>query len=199
MTGRVRRWWPVVAAVVVLAGGASVAFAAASGGFSPRGTAPDAACAAPALPGTVVDVALTDMGAMMRRSDAYGPGAMMGSGGYGHGPAGTMRVLLSSATEPAGTVSFRVANTGRLVHELVVLPLAAGASAGERSIGADDRVSEKGSLGEASATCGEGAGDGIEPGAVSWVTLHLAAGNYELICNIPGHYAAGMEAELHVS
>jgi hypothetical protein len=33
---------------------------------------------------------------------------------------------------------------------------------------------------------------------LSWVTLHLAPGRYELICNLPGHYAAGMFAELDV-
>ncbi len=42
------------------------------------------------------------------------------------------------------------------------------------------------------------AGDGIAPGAASWVTLHLDAGRYELICNLPGHYAAGMFTELDV-
>ena len=48
-------------------------------------------------------------------------------------------------------------------------------------------------VGGASAnTCGAGAGDGIEPGAMSWVTLHLAPGRYELVCNLPGHYEAGM-------
>ncbi len=59
-------------------------------------------------------------------------------------------------------------------------------------------MSEAGSLGEASRSCGEGAGDGIAPGAASWVTLHLAAGRYELICNLPGHYAMGMFTELDV-
>lgn len=203
MIGRWLRWWPAAVAVVVLAGGSGVAVAAASGAFSSRPAVPSppGRCSAPALPGTVVDVELTDMGGMM--GGGYGNGSTRGSGntmhgGYGYGPGGTMRVLLSRATVPAGTVSFRVANTGSLVHELVVLPLAPGASAGERPVGSDDRVSEAGSLGEASTTCGRGAGDGIDPGAISWVTLHLRPGNYELVCNLPGHYAAGMHAELRV-
>ena len=41
--------------------------------------------------------------------------------------------------------------------------------------------------------------DGIAPGAAGWVTLHLDPGRYELICNLPGHYAAGMYAELDVT
>ena len=201
MNRRWLRWWPAAVAVVVLAGGSSVAVAAVSGAFSSRTAAPNGQCSAPALPGTVVDVELTDMGGMMRGGHGDGSGGMMwgGYGGNAYGPGGPMRILLSGDAAPAGSVSFRVVNTGRLVHEMVVLPLARGASAGERTVGANDRVSERGALGEASNTCGSGAGDGVDPGAISWVTLHLPAGDYELVCNIPGHYAAGMYAELHVS
>lgn len=140
-------------------------------------------CGAPALPGQTVHVILSDMGGAM------GPG-MMGS-------RGMLSVSASPSVVAAGDVSFRVWNAGRMVHELVVLPLSPG-GAGTRSIGSDDRVSEVGSLGEASRSCGEGTGDGIAPGAASWVTLHLAAGRYELICNLPGHYGMGMFTELNV-
>lgn len=57
-------------------------------------------------------------------------------------------------------------------------------------------MSETGSLGEASRTCGEGTGDGIVPGAAGWVNLRLDPGRYELICNLPGHYAMGMFTQL---
>lgn len=73
------------------------------------------------------------------------------------------------------------------------------ASVGELPVGADGRVSEDGSLGEASTTCGRGACDGIDPGAMSWITLHLGKANYERVCNQTGHYAAGMDAELRVT
>lgn len=84
-----------------------------------------------------------------------------------------------------------------MVHELVILPLPPG-GVGSRAVGSDGRVSETGSLGEASRTCGEGTGDGIALGAASWVTLHLEPGRYELICNLPGHYSMGMFTELEV-
>jgi uncharacterized cupredoxin-like copper-binding protein len=45
----------------------------------------------------------------------------------------------------------------------------------------------------------QGAGGGIAPGGVGWVALTLAPGRYELLCNIPGHYAAGAYTELDVS
>ena len=62
----------------------------------------------------------------------------------------------------------------------------------------DGTVSETGSLGEASATCGAGHGDGIAPGAVSRLTVTLRPGRYELACNLPGHYATGMHTGLEV-
>jgi uncharacterized cupredoxin-like copper-binding protein len=60
-------------------------------------------------------------------------------------------------------------------------------------------VSEAGSLGEASRTCGAGAGEGIASGAAGWTTVTLRPGRYELLGNVPGHYAAGMYAELDVT
>jgi uncharacterized cupredoxin-like copper-binding protein len=118
-------------------------------------------------------------------------GGMMGGGRM-------MSVAAGPSSIAAGEVSFRVLNAGMTVHELVVLPLPPG-GAGTRAVGADGRVSEAGSLGEASRSCGEGAGEGIAPGAASWMTLDLAAGRYELICNLPGHYAMGMFTELDVT
>ena len=134
----------------------------------------------PALPGTTVQVTALDMGAMMG------------------GRAG-MRLVVDRTTVPAGTVSLVLSNAGFRTHELVVLPLADGQQAGARPVGPDRKVDETGSLGEASQTGGSGAGEGIQPGTAGWTTLDLPAGRYELICNLPGHYAAGMYAEITVS
>lgn len=166
-------------------------------------------CAAPALPGTVVDVTLTDMHAMM------GPGwsGQRGPAQYGYqgrgmgmmGMMGMMRILINPATVPPGQVSFRVTNAGALNHELVVLPLAKGHYLGQRTVGPDGKVDEAGSLGEASRTCAADRGEdnpssaGIAPGASGWTTVTLTPGRYELICNITGHYWTGMYAELDVS
>lgn len=174
----------VGAAALVLAVASTVAFAAASGAFRSGWAAPNGQCSAPALTSTVVDVELANMGGSM----------MMNGGPVG----GTMRVLASPQDVPAGAVSLRVANVGSLVHELVVLPLANGQQVGARTVGNDGRVDEAGSVGEASQTCGAGAGDGIDPEAIGWVTLNLQPGHYELICNLPYHYAAGMYTELRV-
>ena len=171
--------------VLLFAAASTVALAATNGAFRSSASAPNGQCSAPALPGTVVNVELANMGGS----------SMMGGGMMG----GTMRVLVDRHDVSSGTVSFRVANVGSLVHELVVLPLGNGNQVGARVVGSDGKVSEDGSLGEASATCGAGAGDGINPGALGWVTITLPPGNYELICNLPNHYASGMYAELHVN
>ncbi len=198
-------------AAVVLAAGSTVGLAAGSGAFggqaatgtrAPTGPAASGTrCAAPALAGAVVDVTLTDMGGGMMGGRS-GPGSMMGGqtmGGSGRIGMGVARVLVSQGAVSAGTVSLRVRNQGAATHELVVLPLPAGQPAGARAVGTDGQVDETGSLGEASRSCGAGEGDGIAAGTMGWVTLTLQSGRYELVCNLPGHYQAGMHAELDVN
>ncbi|MDQ2748673.1 MAG: hypothetical protein M3Y44_03955 [Actinomycetota bacterium] len=202
---RPRRWdvLPVGAAVLVMAATSTVAIAASSGAFADhRGSnASSQSCAVPALAGSPVSVALVDMRAMM--SDTVTSGGMMGGGGplisqhnwtrFRHG---MMHVTVAPKSVSSGTASLRVHNTGYLTHELVVLPLASGQAAGSRVPGSDGRVAEDGSLGEASASCASGTGRGITAGSTGWVTLNLPAGRYEILCNLPGHYAAGMYTEL---
>ena len=74
-----------------------------------------------------------------------------------------------------------------------------GFLAGTRPIAGDAKVDETDSLGEASKNNGEGAGEGIVPGASGWMTITLAPGHYELVCNLAGHYRSGMFAELTVT
>lgn len=173
----------VGAAVTVLLTGGSLLGIALTAPGGPMPEPVTTACAVPRLVGTIVNVRLADMGA--------GIGAPMMGGGR-------MRIATDRSVVPAGTVSFAVANRGTVLHELVILPLPSGQAAGTRAGGPDSRVSEVGSLGEASANCAAGAGEGILPGGESWVTVTLPAGRYELICNYPGHYAAGMYAVLTV-
>ena len=146
-------------------------------------------CSAPSLPGTTVRVTETDMGAGMRGRPMMGRPMV----------SRDMRLALDRASVPRGQVSFAVTNLGSVPHELLVLALPAGQALGGRPVAADGTADETGSLGEASASCAAGTGGGIAPGAASWVTLDLPAGRYELLCNLPGHYLAGMSAELTVT
>jgi uncharacterized cupredoxin-like copper-binding protein len=179
-----------VAVAVGAFGGLSSGPVGIRGGVGPggQGFVSGSPRAAPKLPGTVVNVSLTDMG-----------GSMMGGQGNTMMGAGAMGLSADQATMPHGTVSFLVTNNGSIVHEMVVLPLAGSQTAGARSVGGDGKVDEAGSLGEASKSGGAGAGDGIAPGASGWVTATLAPGHYELVCNVPGHYSAGMYTQLDVT
>ena len=136
-------------------------------------------CAAPPLPGSTVYAMVGDMG-MTRMMSGIAP-----LGGH-------MMLRVIPTRVPAGQVSFVVGNMGWRTHEMVVLPLAPGQAAGQRTPGRDGRVDETESLGEASASCAAGSGEGIEPGSVGWVTLTLPPGRYELMCNLRNHYANGM-------
>ena len=148
--------------------------------YSSRG-----ACTPPAsLSGPIVKVAFRDMGM----------GQMMG-GRFG----GPMRLLVDRTTLAAGRMSIVATNLGWSTHELVVLPLANGQSAGQRITGADGRIDEAGSLAEASNNCGAGVGEGVKPGSVTWTTVTLTPGRYEFVCNLPNHYANGMHQEVLVT
>ena len=144
-------------------------------------------CSAPAeLPGAAVTVMLGDMG----MSQIVGGTAPLRA---------PMLLRVVPAEVPAGQISLVVWNMGWRTHELVILPLAAGAAAGERVPGADGKVDEAGSLGEVSNNCAEGVGDGVPAGALGWITVTLTPGRYELVCNLENHYANGMYTELDVS
>jgi uncharacterized cupredoxin-like copper-binding protein len=126
-------------------------------------------------------------------SNRGGP-MMMSAGGMG-----MMSITAQPGVVAAGRVSFVATNTGSVTHELVVLPLGPGTDVGQRAVGTDNKVDESTSLGEASNNCGAGAGEGISPQSTGWVTLDLPAGRYELVCNIAGHYQAGMSTLLTVA
>src|ERR1019366_5860298 len=138
------------------------------------------------LPGEIVNVDLSDMG--MTR--------MMG----GTAPVGAhMRLIASPSKISSGVISFVVKNFGWRTHELVILPLATNQPSGSRGHRSDGKVSESGSVGEASNNCGVGVGDGVKSGSATWTTVTLKPGRYELVCNLPNHYSDGMYQELDVN
>ncbi|PVU81538.1 hypothetical protein DDP54_15955 (plasmid) [Cellulomonas sp. WB94] len=217
MATTVRRGWLIAALTVAVAVllGSVLAASAWAGAFGPGAAATTrtrlgaagsgflsgTSQAVPDLPGAVVNVSLTSMGGPMMGGPTMG-GPMMGGpmmGGRNHMGGGVMRLSVDRITVPAGSVSFVATNFGNIEHELVILPLGDNQRAGTRPIGADSKIDEEASLGEASASGAAGAGDGIRPGSSGWVTLTLAPGRYELVCNLPGHYGAGMSTELTVS
>ncbi len=121
--------------------------------------------------------------------------------GEGTGPMhpGAMGLKADRASVPAGSVTFRITNAGAVIHEMVILPLAASSAVGTRPFDAEAKIDEEGNLGEASKSGGEGSGEGIEPGATGRITVTLPPGEYELVCNLAGHYVSGMYSKLTVT
>ena len=94
-------------------------------------------------------------------------------------------IKVNRSSAPAGKVTFSIVNKGKLPHEFVVLRTAKQADA----LGKGRRISEDGSVGEI--------GD-IAPGATKKGTFDLKPGHYALVCNIAGHYTAGMSTDFTV-
>lgn len=95
----------------------------------------------------------------------------------------SVRPTVSQAA--AGKVTFDVQNAGRVTHEFVVLRTSKPAA----DLLSGNRADESGNVGET--------GD-LKPGQAKSITLRLAAGHYALICNLPGHYAAGQHTDFTV-
>jgi uncharacterized cupredoxin-like copper-binding protein len=182
MTPARARFLTVLGAVGFLTLATIAAIAVAQGDLGSGQRLAIANCGPTNVHGTVVHVTLSDRG-----------GAMMGGGN-------SMMVSLNAAPNSvsAGTVTFAATNIGALNHELLILP-APSDGVGTRAVGNDGKIDESASLGEASTSCGNGPGQGISPGTTSWVTIHLTPGNYELLCDVPWHYANGMFASFRVN
>jgi uncharacterized cupredoxin-like copper-binding protein len=97
------------------------------------------------------------------------------------------KVAVDRGTAPSGLVTFNITNAGPSVHELLVLktdwPLG--------KIPMDP--SEPGKVYEDShGVIHEGEIGDMVNGAQAQLQLDLKPGKYQLVCNIPGHYQAGM-------
>lgn len=98
-------------------------------------------------------------------------------------------ITASTKTVSAGTTTFSVTNKGTITHEVNILRVASPTTALPKGKTAG-QVREKGKV---------GAVEGLRSGKRGTVTVNLDPGTYQLFCNIPGHYAAGMRTILKVS
>ncbi len=93
------------------------------------------------------------------------------------------------ATAKAGSVTINAENIGKMTHELVLaksnldpakLPTASDGSVDEEALDTVDEAAD------------------VPPGETGSFTADLQPGSYVMICNLPGHYAAGMYGSLTV-
>ncbi|MCB1501406.1 MAG: hypothetical protein KDK07_16745 [Bauldia sp.] len=135
---------------------------------------------APAWAATTIDVTIWDKGADAEMATAMGYGA----GEVDHAKL-SMGLKLSHDSAPAGDVTFKVTNSSKdTVHEMLVLPISTPGQA-PTYVENESRIDE-----EAAGHLGEVAE--LDPGQSGALTLDLEPGEYLLVCNIPGHYMAGM-------
>ena len=93
-------------------------------------------------------------------------------------------VTMDEASAPAGDLTFRIRNSGTIDHEFVVVKtdIPAGEIPVQGGLFAEDQE-------------GIDVIDEIPPfaaGRTEELAITLDAGQYQLVCNLPGHYQAGM-------
>jgi uncharacterized cupredoxin-like copper-binding protein len=128
------------------------------------------------------------MGYGMMGQGMMGPGMMMGQGMMG----GMMSIRLDKATVKAGAVTFDVMNWSRSVlHEVLIVAVDNQAAPlpydYPQARVPEDQVKVLGEAGD------------LQPNMSKTFEVTLTPGSYLLICNLPGHYAAGMAVPLSVT
>lgn len=97
----------------------------------------------------------------------------------------TMGIKATPGMTKPGVVTFKVTNDSKdTVHEMIVMYLADPKKPlpyldDEKRVD-EDKAADKGEVSE------------LDPGKAGSLTVNLKAGTYLLICNVPGHYTAGM-------
>ena len=103
----------------------------------------------------------------------------------------TMGIKVSPGAVKAGEVTFNVKNDSKdTIHEMIVMYMADPTKPlpyvdAEKRVD-EDKAGDKGEVSE------------LDPGKSGTLTVELKAGKYLLICNVPGHFGAGMWAEFTV-
>jgi uncharacterized cupredoxin-like copper-binding protein len=98
----------------------------------------------------------------------------------------------SAPAATAGLVDFAVNNAGPSEHEFLIFKT--DLAADKLPLGSDGRVDEN----AAGATKVFDSGSNIAVSGSKTFQTALTPGNYVLVCNLPGHYAAGMHTTITV-
>jgi uncharacterized cupredoxin-like copper-binding protein len=95
------------------------------------------------------------------------------------------KITPSASDVPAGKVTFVATNAGKEEHEMVVVRTAKPAG----SLMKGKEASEAGAVDEIPE---------FDAGLTKRLSLDLKPGHYVLLCNVPGHYKAGMFTDFTV-
>jgi hypothetical protein len=142
-------------------------------------------------------LAIAITGCAADRNDALGPdlphGARPPGGVAVNGVEHEWAIGVDIDEIRSGPVRFTFANTGTIVHEMLIVKteIPVGGLPVDPS---SQRFSEESDQYEVVDEIPE-----YEPGTIGDLTLDLAPGAYQLVCNLPGHYANGMAVAFHVT
>ena len=98
-------------------------------------------------------------------------------------------ITLDPTEASAGEVTFDISNEGPSAHEFLVV----ASDEAPDSFQAEDGVVPEDSLDVVDEA------EDIAPSTTTDLTVDLEAGSYVIMCNLPGHYEAGMHAGFTVS
>jgi len=96
---------------------------------------------------------------------------------------------LASSTAPAGSVTFNVQNEGPSTHEFVII---------KTDDAPDALPTNNGAVDESGLNIVD-ENESIAPSTTATLQNNLEAGSYVIICNLPGHYEAGMHTAFTVT
>jgi plastocyanin len=145
----------------------------------------------------VVMAGLTLIGCGEDRNDALGKDAPKGVAPVGgtavNGVEAEWSVQIDLASVKAGPVTFTFKNAGKIVHEMLIVKtdLPVGTMPVDPI---EHRFNEESPQWEVVKEISE-----YDAGTTKALTLTLEPGNYQLVCNVPGHYANGMAAAFTVT
>jgi uncharacterized cupredoxin-like copper-binding protein len=104
---------------------------------------------------------------------------------------GDMIVTPSSTTIPSGKYNVTITNAGKVAHELLVFHT--DIAPADLQVEADDKVAEDAPGFKTSD------GDNLDPAASQARVIDLSQpGTYLFVCNLPGHFMAGMHSTVTV-
>jgi uncharacterized cupredoxin-like copper-binding protein len=140
----------------------------------------------------VAVLAIASVACSSDSSSSSAAGTTATSPGGGAAVAATLKdfsISIDPSEVAAGDVTFTINNEGPSAHEFVVIK--SDTAPGDLPV-EDGLVTEDGIdvIGEA---------EDIAPSTTTDLTLELEAGQYVIICNLPGHYQQGMNVGLKVT
>jgi uncharacterized cupredoxin-like copper-binding protein len=133
-------------------------------------------------------VAFATLGAVACSSSSSSSSSAGGAGGVS-ATEKDFAISLASSTASAGSVTFNISNEGPSTHEFVVI---------QTDDAPDALPTKNGTVNEDGLTVVDEQED-IAPSTTATLTTNLDAGSYVIICNLPGHYEAGMHTAFTVS